>query len=147
MADVTDTRVTLPKVKRPVGRPPKYGAFTGAELALILPVKRDQIVAVLMGQATAIGPSDMVAVELLAGCLSKIELIERYFKACGIFNEENKIRESPYKVYLAALNAAIRMLAQLGMTPESRLKLGIGMIQAKGDLASLMSDIPEDEPA
>lgn len=112
-----------------------------------MPFKRDQIVGVLTGQATAIGPSDMIAVELLAGCLSKIELIERYFKACGIFDEENKIRESPYKVYLAALNAAVRLLGQLGMTPESRLKLGIGMIQAKGDLASLMNDVPEDEPA
>jgi hypothetical protein len=138
-----ESRIALPKPKRPPGRPPKHGAFSGVELALILPVKRDEIVSVLTGEQVIIGKTDMPAVNLLAGCLAKIELLDRFFMSYGIFDEENKIREGPYKMYLAALNAAVRMLAQLGMTPDARIKLGIGMIQAKKDLATMMSDDTE----
>lgn len=146
--EARESRLMLPKAKRPPGRPPKHGAFTGLELAILAPVKRDEIVSVLTGQKVIVGPADMHAVALLAGCLAKIELIDRYFAACGEFDEENKIRETPFKVYLAAINAAVRMMSQLGMTPEARIKLGLGMIQTNKDLASMMHEASgEDEPA
>ena len=148
MGEERETRVVLPKPKRPVGRPPKHGAFTGSELAILSPVKRDEIVSVLTGAKVSVGPADMIAVSMLAGCLSKMELIDRFFAACGVFDEDNAIRQGPFKVYLAAMNAATRLCAQLGMTPDSRIKLGIGMLQANKDLASMMVDATEEaEPA
>ena len=140
------SRVVLKKPKRPVGRPPKHGAFTGAELALLVPTKRDDIIRVLTGSKVILGPADQVAVSMLAGCLSKIELIDRFFNACGVFDSMNEIRQGPFKVYLAAMNAAVRLMSQLGMTPDSRIKLGIGMLQASKDLASMMSGDDGSEP-
>ena len=141
---VYETRVMLPKPKRPVGRPPKHGAFTGAELALLVPIKRNDIIEVLTGSKVIVGPADMVAVGMLAGCLAKMELIDRFFAACGVFDSDNEIRQGPFKVYLAAMNTAVRLLTQLGMTPDSRIKLGIGMLQSNKDLASMMSEEEED---
>lgn len=143
--EAQETRVALPKPRRPVGRPPKHGAYTGAELALLTPVKRNMIVSVLTGDKVMTGPADMVAVNMLAGCLAKMELIDRFFAACGVFDEEGQIRQGAFKVYLAAMNAATRLCSQLGMTPTSRIKLGLGMIQAKQDLASMMSDAADEE--
>lgn len=139
-----ETRVVLPKPKRPVGRPPKHGAFTGSELALLVPIKRNDIIEVLTGSKVMVGPADMVAVSMLAGCLSKMELLDRFFASQGIFDSDNEIRQGPFKVYLAAMNAAVRLLTQLGMTPDSRIKLGIGMLQSNKDLASMMSEDEED---
>lgn len=142
-----ETRVTLPKPKRPVGRPPKHGAYSGAELAILTPVKKDEIIQVLTGAKVMLGPADIVPVQMLAGCLAKMELIDRFFAACGVFNEEGGIRSNEFKVYLAAMNSATRLCSQLGMTPDSRIKLGIGMIQANKDLASMMSEAAEEEPS
>lgn len=139
------SRLMLPKPKRPVGRPPKHGAFSGSELMPIAMAKESEIVEVLTGAKVMIGMADMVPIALLAGCLAKIELFNRYFAAVGIFDETNKPRQDALKVYLAALNAAARLCDQLGMTPQSRLRLGISMIQARKDLATMMHDGAEDE--
>ncbi|MCK9600708.1 MAG: hypothetical protein M0R06_16825 [Sphaerochaeta sp.] len=142
------SRLVLPKSKRPVGRPPKHGAYSGAELVPITKAKTAEIIAVLQGDKIMVGKPDMVIINLLSGNLAKIILLDRFFAACGIFDDEGKIRTNEMKVYYAALNSAARTCDQLGMTPTSRLKLGISMIQAKKDLAGMMSDeAASEEPA
>jgi len=140
MTEERESRVVLPKVKRPVGRPPKHGAFSGAELALIIPHKRSEIIEILEGNKVAIGPADMPVVNLLAKNMAIIDLILRFFSSCGLFDEDNKMRQGDMKVYLAAVNATARLCDMMGMTPQSRVRLGIGMIQATKDLASMMSE-------
>jgi len=145
------SRLELAKPKRPVGRPPKHGAFSGSELVPIARAKASEIIEVLTGDKVAIGNTDRVIIGLLAGNLAKITLLDRYFASVGIFDEENKVRASELKIYYAALNSAARTCDQLGMTPQSRVRLGISMIQAKRDLATMMDDAArrdgDEEPA
>ena len=146
MAEPKESRVVLPKVKRPPGRPPKHGAFSGAELALIIPSKKSEIIEILEGNKVAIGPADMPVVNLLAKNMAIIELILRFFSSCGLFDEDSKMRQGDMKVYLAAVNATARLCDMMRMTPQSRVRLGIGMIQATKDLASMMSEAEDGEP-
>jgi len=62
-----------------------------------------------------------------------------------LFDENNKLRQGDMKVYLAAVNASARLCDMLGMTPGSRVRLGISMIQASKDLASMMSEASDEE--
>ena len=41
-----ETRLVLPKPKRPVGRPPKHGAFSGSELVPVVMMKESEIRAI-----------------------------------------------------------------------------------------------------
>lgn len=138
------SRIDLPKPKRPPGRPPKHGAFSGAELAIITPMKEHEIREVLTGAKVIVGKGDSVVILSLARVLAKVELMDRFFAACGLFDDENKLRQGDMKVYLAAINAAGRLCDMLGLTPQSRVRLGIGLIQAQKDLGSLMSESEED---
>jgi hypothetical protein len=85
-------------------------------------------------------------VTTLARAWAKIELFDRFFAACGMFDEENKARAGDLKVYLAALNTVARMCDMMGLTPTSRVRLGLGMIQAQKDLGSMMSETSEEDP-
>lgn len=134
------SRVVLPKPKRPPGRPPKHGAFSGAELAVIAPMKQREILDILEGKKVTVGMGDMIPIRMLAENLAIIECVLRYFKACGLFDEENKLRQGDMKVLQAAINTSARICDMLGLTPKSRLQLGIGYIQAKRDLGSMMSE-------
>jgi len=134
----------LPKVKRPVGRPPKHGAFSGAELVPVAAMKEQDIRDILTGAKVTVGPADAIPIGMLSKNLAIIELILRFFAACGLFDEDNKLRQGDMKVYLAAVNASARLCDMLGLTPQSRVRLGIGMIQASKDLATMMSDAAEE---
>ncbi len=138
------SRVVLPKPKRPPGRPPKHGGYSGAELMPIAQMKEQEIRAVLSGEKIVVGKGDRIMITTLARAWAKIELFDRFFSACGIIDEENKVRAGDIKVYLAALNTVARMCDMMGLTPTSRVRLGIGMIQAQKDLGSLMSESEED---
>lgn len=145
---VPESRVVLPRPKRPVGRPPKHGAYSGAELVPVAMMKEREIREILSGARIAVGTADSIMIGTLARALAKMELFDRYFAACGMFDEENKLRQGDLKVYLAALNATARLCDMLGLTPQSRVRLGISMIQANRDLASMMSGTGEgDEPS
>lgn len=141
---VIKTRVTLPVPKRPRGRPPKHGAFCGAELAPVADLKEQEIREILEGQKVALSRADSIPVTMLARTLAKMELLDRFFISEGLFDAEQKIRQGDLKIYLAAMNSAARLCDMLGLTPQSRLRLGIGMIQAKKDLAQMMADTPQD---
>ena len=143
---VRETRVVLQKPKRPVGRPPKHGAFSGIELMPVAQTKESDIRAILSGAKVSVGAADTVPIMMLAKNLAIIELILRFFSAHGLFDEDNKLRQGDMKVYLAAVNASARLCDMLGMTPISRVRLGIGLIQAKRDLDSMMNDPTEAEP-
>jgi len=140
------SRVVLPKPKRPPGRPPKHGAYSGSELVPVAMMKEKEIREVMTGAKIAVGRADVIIVGTLARALAKLELLDRFFAACGMFDEENKLRAGDLKVYLAALNATARLCDMLGLTPQSRVRLGIGLIQANKDLASMMSETEEEDP-
>jgi hypothetical protein len=140
------SRVVLPKPKKPVGRPPKHGGYSGAELIPIALMKEKEIREVLSGERIVLGKGDRIMVTTLARAWAKIELFDRFFAACGMFDEENKARAGDLKVYLAALNTVARMCDMMGLTPTSRVRLGLGMIQAQKDLGSMMSETNEEDP-
>lgn len=146
-----DRKLLAPPTKavKRLGRPPKHGAYSGADMMPLTVRKRDEIVAVLRGNQVAVGPTDLPYVEMLARALAKVELFDRYMAVNGVFepDPENPGRMIPamvLKVYFTAMNTAARMCDQLGLTPKSRIALGIGMIQAE-DLAGKMRDVREDD--
>ena len=143
---VRTSQVRLPKPKRPPGRPPKHGGYSGAELMPIAMMKEQEIRAVLAGEKIVVGKGDMIMITTLARAWAKIELFDRFFAACGMFDELNQVRAGDLKVYLAALNTVARICDMMGLTPMSRVRLGIGLIQAQKDLGSMMSEPGEDQP-
>lgn len=151
-AEVVDSGSSLlptpTKVKNKGGRPPKSGAYSGAQLVPLMSAKQKEITAILRGNQVAIGPSDSVAVGLLARALAHIEIIDRYLAVNGFFEcdvETGKTVPAPVlKLYYVAVNSAARQCDTLGLTPKSRLALGMGMIQAE-DLAGKMAKERERE--
>ena len=132
-----------PEGKPRIGRPPKSGAYSGSALLPLMNEKKAEILEVLRGHKVAIGPTDTVAVGLLARALAHIELIDRYLATTGFFEtdaETGKMVPAPVlRLYYVALNSASRQCDALGLTPKSRIALGMVLMQAE-DLAGRMSD-------
>lgn len=124
---------------RPVGRPPKHGAYSGRELVPITAEKTTMIRGLLSGTMTAIGPTDEVAVELLARNLAKIEVIDRWLQVHGLFAAEEGTPWPILRIYWQAVSAAARMCEALGLTPAARVRLGLTTAQAQ-DLAARMQE-------
>ena len=135
--------MTVPK--RKPGRPPKHGGYSGTELVPITKEKVALINSLLTGSVTIIGPVDEVAVSLLARNLAKIEIIDRWLQVHGLFSDEKLGTPQPVlKIYWAAMNGAARMCDALGLTPTSRMRLGLGMAHVASDLGERMADARED---
>lgn len=125
------------------GRPPKHGAYSGKELIPITREKTDLIRGLLTGEVTAIGPTDAITVELLARNLAKIELIDRWLQVHGLFSDKEGTPQPVLRIYYQAVNAASRLCESLGLTPGSRVRLGLTSAQAQ-DLAARMQGVGKD---
>ncbi len=129
-------------VKRPPGRPPTHGGYSGNVLIPITNEKRAEIMDVLYGNDLAIVQSDRVYVDLLARSLAKIEVFDRWLTVNGIIGKDKDglpIPQPLLKVYWAAVNTAMRACDQLGMTPASRYRLGHDMLVVERDLGARMA--------
>lgn len=126
----------------PAGRPPKHGAYSGKELIPLTESKVELINRLLTGNVPVVGPTDQVAVELLARNLAKIEVIDRYLQVNGLFADKEGTPRSVLRIYWQAMNAAARMCDALGLTPSARIRLGLAVAHA-GDLASQMAAAKE----
>lgn len=120
--------------KRGRGRPPKHGAYSGSALVVVQKEKRVMIDGLLAGTEVAIGPADAIPLNLLARNLAKIEVIDRYLIVNGLFEGDGTPRPI-LKMYWQAVNSAARMCDQLGLTPSSRMRLGLQYVHAK-DIAA-----------
>lgn len=147
MTMVPDDIRVPPGAKPPVGRPPKHGAYSGSALVPVTNEKLALIRKVLEGTAVNIGPSDKIALDMLARNLAKIELIDRWLAVNGLFGGDSGNEPQPIlRIYWQATNAAMRLCVELGLTPQSRVRLGIGMAQAQ-DMAEEMQKAKEREHA
>lgn len=123
----------------PVGRPPKHGAYSGRELIPVTAEKVSLVRGLLAGTVLAIGPTDAVAIDLLGRNLAKIEIIDRWLQAHGLFEELTNEPQPILRIYWQAMNAAMRACDALGLTPTARVRLGIGVAHAERDMAAEMA--------
>lgn len=124
------------------GRPPKHGAYSGRELIPLTQEKGALIAGLMTGNVTAIGPTDAITVELLARNLAKIELIDRWLQVHGLFSDKEGTPQPVLRIYYQAVNAASRLCEALGLTPASRMRLGLVTAQAQ-DLAAKMQEVKD----
>jgi hypothetical protein len=113
---------------------PRRQAALERQIAAALPVRDAD------GSAPA---ADAIAVRLLAVALCRHESCARYVTKHGAITRGGKLSaaaEWEDKLYARCL----RLSEQLGLTPASRVKLGLTLAQtAQFDLAQAMSDIPD----
>lgn len=84
---------------------------------------------------------DLAAVKLLGIALARLETVTAYVNEHGVFFSGGRLRpaaEHEQKLIERAAN----LLDRLGMTPTSRVKLGLDLVRAE-DLAQAMSAAPE----
>jgi phage terminase small subunit len=131
---------TTKRMKGKRGRPCNaitHAAYSKADLVPLTQKRRREIVRLIRGELNLICNSDKLMVELLARNLAKVELMDRWFDEHGLMDKENEIQPL-LKVYWLAVNSSTRMLDQLGLTPASRLRMGISLDNHQ-DLASQIS--------
>lgn len=131
---------------------PTHGAHSSTQLLQLQQEKYRELEAILGGEQAQLVKTDRIAVELLARNLAKIVLFDEYFMQNGFFtvNEQGKKDIAPLlKVYWQAVNAATRLCNALGLTPESRLRLGLQAIQSEDALDEIQRarDAKRDEIA
>ncbi len=137
MVDDNQSLVTVvPQVKRPVGRPPKHGAYSKFALANLETIKIQEIKDIMSGEQIAIAPADAIYVTMLGRIMAQMELLDRYYQGFGYFQDEGRGQIWPsVPHYLNLAKQAARMLEQLGMTPSARYKLGKELAQTE-DIAT-----------
>lgn len=87
---------------------------------------------------------DRTAVELLAGCLARLKSIGEWIERHGAIDGKGRARPV-LEVERRLRNEAADHCARLGLTPRSRVALGIALQRgAEFDLAQVLSDL-EDE--
>jgi hypothetical protein len=136
------------KVKRLPGRQPKHGGYSGFDMMAVKKEKDAEIRAVLYEAKVQLGIQDSLAIDTLARTLAKVEMLDRWFAACGLIGtvtiEKTGVKvqqvEPAMKIWLAAVNSAARLFDQLGLTPQSRARLGIMPTKARQDLAAGMAE-------
>lgn len=88
---------------------------------------------------------DVVAVELAARQLRRLRAVETYLDLHGVLDEKGNVRPATdLGNQLAA--GLLRMLADLGMTPASRAKLGVDLART-ADLAADLAALARSEEA
>lgn len=127
-------------VRRPRGRPPIHGLYSKYALQPLTEDKRKWIMQIMEGQQLVIAPADKILINLLARLLAQIELIGRWLSEHGFFQDDadGKSRGtiSPLVAqYTNIISKASNLCGQLGLSPESRIKLGKVIAQAD-DIAS-----------
>jgi hypothetical protein len=134
------------KEKRPRGRPPTHGLYSSKALVPLIVDKRNMIIELVRGERLPISKLDGVAVELLARCLAKVEMIDRYFADFGMFADEAKgVPWGIWKYYQAVINTSVRLCNDLGLTPTARGALSKHIAAALDDFASAMQDANKAE--
>ncbi len=131
-------------VKRPQGRPPKHGAYSGLEMMALTKGKDAEIRSILFESKVQFGHQDTLVIHTLASTLAKIETIDRWLTVHGLFDEQGQ-PQAVLKIWLAAVNSAGRLCDQLGLTPQSRARLGITLVQTRKTLGSMMHDAGKED--
>jgi len=132
------------KEKRPRGRPPKHGVYSKFAMMPLRDIKTKEIMEVLSGERHLIQKSDVIVVSLLARASAQVELIDRWFQFHGIFEDEESGRPYPIlNTYWKAIQTAAKLCNSLGLSPEGRIKLGLGYAQAE-DLVTKIERARED---
>jgi hypothetical protein len=152
--------VELPRGKKGVvkntpGRPPKHGGYSGFDMMAVAREKEEEIRATLAMAKIELGQQDAMVVSTLAQVLAKIEMLDRWFAVVGLIERVQLYEDRPavvqvqsaMKIYLAAVNSAARLYDQLGLTPQSRNRLGLQIVKPKQDMASSMAEAREEEGA
>src|ERR1700691_4600138 len=139
------------KVARKIPKPPPKGnrrAVTHGAHSQILPArlsdKAAAIAAELAVQAPVRGPGgalpvhDEEVVRLLAQTLCRIEDVKAWLDTHGVLDRRGKVRSAA--LWERRLSSqGLKLLSALGMTPSSRVKLGLALAKTV-DLASAMSE-------
>lgn len=119
------------------GRPPKHGGYSGKELVPVMQEKIQYVMNIAGKSVPIVTDHDKIVIELLARNLAKIELFDRYLIQNGIFQDHevcDKDGNVKYvitdiapvlRIYWQAMNAAVRLCRELGLTPDARAKLGL----------------------
>ena len=110
----------------PMGKSCTHGIGSEVTLIDITKDRRRQIMRVIKGDATMIGKTDKFMVELLARNLAKIQLMDDWLDKEGMFTELGEM-QPVLKFYWMAINTATRQMDQLGLTPSSRLRMGLSL--------------------
>jgi hypothetical protein len=89
--------------------------------------------------------ADRTVIEMLALCLCRIERIAVWVDEHGEFDEEGTPRPV-LEMERRLRNEAAEHCASLGLTPRSRVALGLDLARGAAgfDLAQALSDLPED---
>lgn len=127
----------------PPGRPPKHGAYSGSALVPLTREKTDLVIGLMTGTSSAIGPTDRMSVELFARTLAKVELLDRFFSANGLFEELEGSPRPAVKLWVQLMQLALRWCEALGLTPSARIRLGLGVAHTS-DLAERMRKAREE---
>lgn len=89
--------------------------------------------------ASWIRQSDYMTIQLLALCLRRIHQADAYLdKAGGLTNKKGEIRPV-LDILIKLLKEAQSLADKLGLTPQSRVKLGIDISRGSLNLAELMA--------
>lgn len=126
------TTAVILGTRRGRGRPPKHGVYSKYVLAPLTDNKYKEIQELARGERLHIAPSDHIIVNLLARILAQVELMGRYLSEHGLFQDdvEGKGRGTLSPMvpqYTKSIEQASKLLGQLGLTPESRLRLTKGL--------------------
>jgi len=119
----------------------RHGVFG---INLLQPQTRElaeQIADILRGDTLAyIRPVDEVAVGLLAVALRRIRQAEAYLDKVGsLTNKKGQIRPVA-ELLVKLLKEAREYCSALGLTPQSRARLGLNIARAGTDLAELLAE-------
>jgi hypothetical protein len=88
--------------------------------------------------------ADTMVVHLLAKCLVRLERVERFHATFGAFDLATKAPRASVDLERRLRMEALDYAKELGMTPRSRVALGID-VQRGMDLARALAELP-DEP-
>jgi P27 family predicted phage terminase small subunit len=125
------------------GRPATHGAYVAGRLDALTEQKTQEIHDLISGARTVIANTDRIAIELLARNLAKLQLFDEYLFDHGLFITDAQGQpgiQPLLKVYWQALNSATRLCSALGLTTESRLRLGLELARSQDTLERIQDE-------
>lgn len=87
---------------------------------------------------------DAVAVRLLAENLCRVESVSAHLRDYGLFDQDTGEPRPALDLERRLRQEALDLAESLGLTPRSRAKLGLDLVRAAPDMASIMSE-PDPE--
>jgi Phage terminase, small subunit len=87
-----------------------------------------------------VAPADEAAVEVCARAFQRWRRVGAWVEEHGEIDEEAGAERPAARFELACERALHRALDALGLTPKSRLRLGLRLMQAAADLSTAMSE-------